>query len=199
MVFKYKIVLASSSPRRIQLMRELGLDFIHVSPEGEEDNLSSDPVKRVEINSVRKAESVQNQHPDSLIIGSDTVVSLGGEIMGKPVDSANAERMLGDLSGNCNLVYTGVSVLDTRSGKRMTCHASTKVWFKQIADERIREYVRSGEPLDKAGAYGIQGLGGELVDRIEGSYSNVVGLPVDLLADMLREFGVDLKNSSTPV
>ena len=193
MVCEFKIVLASSSPRRIQLLQELGLEFIHVSPDAKEDNESRDPVKRVELNSLRKAESVQNHHPESLIIGSDTVVSMGGEIMGKPVDREDATKMLGRLSGNCNVVYTGVSVLDTRNRKRITRHASTKVWFRQLTDEKIREYIRSGEPLDKAGAYGIQGLGGELVDRIEGSYSNVIGLPIELLRDMLREFGVDLK------
>ena len=184
-------MLASSSPRRIQLLHDLELDFINVSPDTKEDNASSDPVERVELNSLRKAESVQDQYSESLIIGSDTVVSLGGEIMGKPVDREDAMRMLGVLSGNCNEVYTGVSIIDARSGKRMTHHASTKVWFKELSNEIISEYIKSGEPLDKAGAYGIQGLGGKLVDRIEGSYSNVVGLPLELLSEMLREFGVN--------
>ena len=190
MVCEYKILLASSSPRRIQLMRSIGLDFNQASPEAEEDNTLSDPVARVELNSLRKAESVRIHHPGSLIIGSDTVVSLGGEIMGKPTDEDDAERMLRDLSGKCNTVFTGISIINTESGKQMTRHASTRVWFKQLTEEKIRDYVNSGEPLDKAGSYGIQGLGGELVDRIEGSYSNVVGFPLELLTEMLSEFGI---------
>lgn len=190
MVCGFKIVLASSSPRRIELMKELGLDFTHVSPDAVEDNTSRDPIERVEKNSRMKAESLQAHHPSSLIIGSDTVVSLGGEIMGKPVNEADAVRMLRDLSGNCNRVYTGISIFDSGSGKQLTRHACTKVWFKELSEEIIREYVSSGEPLDKAGAYGIQGLGGELVERIYGSYMNVVGLPLELLIEMLLELGV---------
>ncbi len=171
-------------------MKSLGLDFNQASPEAEEDNTLSDPVARVELNSLRKAESVRIHHPDSLIIGSDTVVSLGGEILGKPTDRDDAEIRLRDLSGKCNTVFTGISIINTEFGQRMTRHASTRVWFKQLTDEKIRDYVNSGEPLDKAGSYGIQGLGGELVDRIEGSYSNVVGFPLELLTEMLSEFGI---------
>lgn len=190
MVCEFKIVLASSSPRRIELMKGLGLEFINVTPEEKEDNLTGDPVERVERNSLRKAVSVQDLHPDSLIIGSDTVVSLGGTILGKPVDRVDAIRMLRGLSGNCNIVYTGVSLLDTRSGKHSTRHLSTKVWFKELPDETIIDYIDSGEPMDKAGAYGIQGLGGELVERIEGSYTNVVGFPMELVTEMLSDSGV---------
>jgi len=171
-------------------MKSLGLEFYQASPEAEEDNTLSDPVARVELNSIRKAESVRSQHPDTLVIGSDTVVSLGGEIMGKPTDEDDAEMMLRNLSGKCNTVFTGISIIIIESRQRMTRNASTKVWFKQLTEEQIRDYVNTGEPLDKAGSYGIQGLGGELVDRIEGSYSNVVGFPLELLTEMLSEFGI---------
>ena len=194
MVSEFKIVLASSSPRRIELFASLGICFNHISPDVEEDNTSMDPIERVERNSLKKAESIQDQHLDSLIIGSDTVVSHGKEIMGKPVDKSDAVNMLRKLSGKCNIVYSGVSVLDQRSGKNLTRHAITKVWFNELSEEHIRDYVNSGEPMDKAGAYGIQGLGGELVEMIEGSYSNVVGLPLELLTEMLSDLGISIEN-----
>lgn len=192
MVCEFKIVLASSSPRRIELMKELGLDFIHEPPQTEEDNVTKDPVKRVEENSFRKAQSVQKQHPNSLIIGSDTVVYLEGEIFGKPVDEAHASKILFNLSGKCNRVYTGVTVLNSNSGKTDTRHDCTKVWFRELSEQIVQDYVTSGEPLGKAGAYGIQGKGGDLIDRIDGSYSNVVGLPLELLSEILEYSGVNL-------
>ncbi len=192
MVSELKIVLASSSPRRIRLLRELGVEFTHMDPTGKEDNSILDPGKRVEYNSLTKAMSLVNSQEKALIIGSDTVVHLNKRILGKPKDEADAKLMLRELSGNCNQVYTGISIVNSTSRRTLTRYTITKVWFKNLSDSAINEYVSSGEPLDKAGAYGIQGLGGELVDRFEGSYSNVIGFPLELLFEMLQEFGISI-------
>ena len=179
------ILLASSSPRRIELLGQLGLDFTHVAPDVEEEESSLDPVERVEGNARRKAMSVSA--PDSVVIGSDTVVELDGQILGKPSDEEEAKVMLASLSGCVHQVYSGLSLVF--KGKSVTRHACTKVWFRTLSDKVIDDYVESGEPLDKAGSYGIQDLGRVLVEKIEGSYSNVVGLPLELLEEMLLEFG----------
>jgi septum formation protein len=172
-------------------MKKLGLEFTHTPPKVEEDEALSDPVERVERNSLLKAKSVQKS--DSLVIGSDTIVYHNGEIMGKPSNENDAKRMLWSLSEDSNKVYSGVSIVDSCSGRTLTRHAVTEVWFKKLSQNMIDEYVDSGEPMDKAGAYGIQGFGGEFIDRIEGSYSNVVGLPLELLTEMLQEFSVQTK------
>lgn len=180
-----RILLASSSPRRIELLGQLGLDFTHVASDVEEEESSLDPVERVEGNARRKAMSVSA--PDSVVIGSDTVVELDGQILGKPSDEDEAKVMLASLSGCVHQVYSGLSLVF--KGKSVTRHECTKVWFRTLSDKEIDDYVESGEPLDKAGSYGIQGLGRVLVEKIEGSYSNVVGLPLELLEEMLLEFG----------
>ena len=178
-------MLASSSPRRIELLKRLGFEFTHISPKVEEDTRSLDPIKRVERNSLLKAKSINEK--DSVIIGSDTVIFVDGEILGKPVDKRDAIRMLRKLSGKCNKVYSGVTVVNTTNGKILTRHMVSEVWFRKLTDEEINEYVESGEPFGKAGAFGIQGLGGKIVDRIAGSFTNVVGLPLELLEEMLLE------------
>ncbi len=176
--------MASSSQRRIDLIGELGFGFEVVNPNTIEDEESRDPVVRVEDNAQRKTRSLEGR-PGHIIIGADTVVFHNGEILGKPDGAGNAVMMLRKLSGKPHKVYTGVSVLNSDTGKVLTCHAETTVWFKELDDETIETYVKTGEPLDKAGAYGIQGKGGALVERIEGSYSNVVGLPLELVREML--------------
>jgi len=162
------------------------LDFTHVAPNVEEDESSLDPVERVEGNAYRKAMSVSAS--DSVVIGSDTVVELDGKILGKPSDKEEAKIMLTSLSGNLHHVYSGLSLVFKE--KRVTRHACTKVWFRTLSYEEIDDYVELGEPLDKAGSYGIQDSDRVLVEKIEGSYSNVVGLPLELLEEMLLEFGI---------
>jgi septum formation protein len=184
LVCELKILLATSSQRRIDLMVELGLDFEAVSPDVVEDDDSKDPVMRVEGNAERKARSMEAR-PGRIIIGADTVVFHGGEILSKPSGAGEAALMLRKLSGKPHRVYTGVSVLNPDTGEYLTRHEETTVWFRELDDETIEAYVGTGEPLDKAGAYGIQGKGGALVERIEGSYSNVVGLPMGLVREML--------------
>ena len=181
-----KILLASSSPRRIELLGQLWLDFTHVAPDVEEEESSLDPVERVEGNARRKAMSVSAL--DSVVIGSDTVVELDGKILGKPSDKEEAKIMLTSLSGNLHHVYSGLSLVFKE--KRVTRHACTKVWFRTLSDKEIDDYGESGEPRDKAGSYGIQDSDRVLVEKIEGSYSNVVGLPLELLEEMLLEFGI---------
>jgi len=178
--------LASSSPRRLDLIRELGWDFKVANPTVVEDEESMNPVERVEVNALRKARSIEGCQ-GYLIIGADTVVFHEGEILGKPGESGKAAMMLRKLSGKPHKVYTGVTILNSDTGEKLTRHEETTVWFKELDDETIETYVATGEPLDKAGAYGIQGEAGALVDRIEGSYSNVVGLPLELVREMLNK------------
>jgi septum formation protein len=186
LVCELKILLASSSPRRLDLIRELGWDFKVANPTVVEDEESMNPVERVEVNALRKARSIEGCQ-GYLIIGADTVVFHEGEILGKPGESGKAAMMLRKLSGKPHKVYTGVTILNSDTGEKLTRHEETTVWFKELDDETIETYVATGEPLDKAGAYGIQGEAGALVDRIEGSYSNVVGLPLELVREMLNK------------
>jgi septum formation protein len=142
-------------------------------------------------NAEAKARSVSDQFPDSLIIGADTIVFLDGLFLGKPVGSEDAKKMLKLLSGRCHQVYSGVAILNTSTGRLLSNATCTDVRLKKLSPEVIEAYVASGEPLDKAGAYGIQGDGGAFIADISGSYSNVVGLPLELLQEMLHSF-IDL-------
>ena len=186
-----KIVLASQSPRRRQLLGQMGLEFTTQSPEIDESAFHGrDARDLVETLSREKARWVARQQtPDTLVIGADTVVVLDGAILGKPRDGAEAEAMLAALSGRDHQVFTGVTLCQ---GDRILTQAEeTQVTFRPLTGQEIRQYVSTGEPMDKAGAYGIQGLGALLVEGIEGDYCNVVGLPVCRLGRMLLEFGVD--------
>lgn len=186
------IILASQSPRRQELLTGMGLAPFIVRPaQGEETappGLS--PQALVEVLSAQKAAEVASTaHPQDLIVAADTVVAVGGRVLGKPRDRQQAQEMLGALSGRSHMVYTGVTV---RQGDRiLTGHEGTQVTFRALTQEEICRYVDTGEPMDKAGAYGIQGYGALLVEGIRGDYFNVVGLPVGLLHQMLRSFGVD--------
>ena len=166
-------------------MGELGHDFEVVISDAVENKDCRDPVERVEGNALRKARSIEGR-PGHIVIGADTVVFHEGEILGKPEGAVEATAMLRKLSGKPHKVFTGVSVVNLDAGEVVTRHEKTTVWFKELDDETIEGYVGTGEPLDKAGAYGIQGKGGALVERIEGSYSNVVGLPLELVRELLK-------------
>ena len=187
-----KIVLASQSPRRRQLLGQMGLEFTTQSPEIDESAFHGrDAQDLVETLSREKARWVARQQtPDTLVIGADTVVVLDGAILGKPRDGAEAEAMLAALSGRDHQVFTGVTLCQ---GDRILTQAEeTQVTFRPLTGQEIRQYVSTGEPMDKAGAYGIQGLGALLVQRLEGDYFNVMGLPLCRLGRMLRAFGVEL-------
>lgn len=187
------IILASRSPRRKELLGQMGLrGFKIVSPDVDERvEGNPSPAQMVEELSRRKARAVaERADEDDLVIAADTVVALDGAVLGKPEDERGAFSMLSALSGNRHLVYTGVTVL--RGERIVTGHEETAVTFRELEPDEINNYIATGEPMDKAGAYGIQGLGALLVSGIEGDYFNVMGLPVYRLGRILADFGIDL-------
>jgi len=188
-----KIILASSSPRRKELLEGLGLTFhIHPSHADESVPATTPPAEVVKILALRKALSVASQFDEGLVIGSDTIVVLGEIILGKPKDEDDAFSMLQRLQGNEHRVFSGIAVVDVASGKSVVAYQETNVIMRPLAPEEIRDYIATGEPLDKAGAYAIQGIGATLVEGIVGDYFTVVGLPLGLLAKTLRQFGIDV-------
>ncbi|HJC40630.1 MAG TPA: septum formation inhibitor Maf [Candidatus Intestinimonas pullistercoris] len=184
------LILASGSPRRRQLLEQIGLTFVVRSSDVDESvSPGLTPAQVVESLSARKGEAVAAEAaPGDLVLSADTVVALDGAILGKPRDRAEAEAMLTALSGRTHQVYTGVTLL--QDGRRLTGHEVTAVTFRPLSPGEIAAYVSTGEPMDKAGAYGIQGLGALLVERLEGDYFNVMGLPLCRLGEMLAQFGV---------
>lgn len=187
------IILASQSPRRKELLLQMGLrGFKIISPDVDEHvEGNPSPAELVEALSRRKAGAVAAQaDEDDLIIAADTVVALDGAVLGKPEDERDAFSMLSALSGNRHMVYTGVTVI--RGAQTVTTHEETVVTFRELEPDEISSYIETGEPMDKAGAYGIQGLGALLVSGIEGDYFNVMGLPVYRLGRILADFGLDL-------
>lgn len=191
-----EIVLASASPRRAALLRQIGLEFDVIPSRIEEGVGVGDPAEVAEALALSKAEDVAGVAGRAIVIGADTVVAVGGEILGKPIDCDDARRMLERLSGRVHSVVTGIAVIDAWAPRTVVDHEETRVWFKSLDPEEIDLYVESGEPLDKAGAYGIQGLGSVIVERIEGCYFNVVGLPLPRLSRILRTFGIDILKGS---
>lgn len=194
-----KIILASASPRRKELLQKAGVEFTVLPAEGEEKITSVKPEKAVQALAENKAlavaETIDEAQKDTLILGADTIVVFEGRILGKPADEEDAERTLKMLQGNTHQVYTGVCAL-IRSGEKWipyTFYESTDVTFYPVSDQEIREYIRTGEPMDKAGSYGIQGLFGIYVKGISGDYNNVVGLPVARLFHEMKKLGIDLK------
>lgn len=186
-------MLASSSPRRKSLLEHIGLDFQTDKCDCAE-HLDEKLAPRMLARrlSREKALSVAYKHKNSIIISADTFIEFKGKILGKPHTAPAAEKMLGLLSGNTHKVITGFTVLDTANNKMVSKSVATLVSFRKLDPKQIKAYVKSKEPLDKAGAYGIQGLGALLVSKIEGDYYNVIGLPIGKLAEVLQEFGVDV-------
>lgn len=185
------IILASQSPRRRQLLEQMGFDNFLVRPaKGEELlDLALSPAQLVESLSQQKAAEIAAQaQGDDLILAADTVVAVEGQVLGKPRSTEEAREMLSRLSGRWHTVYTGLTVC--RSGRTVTEHEATQVRFRTLSPEEISAYIATGEPMDKAGAYGIQGYGALLVEGIQGDYFNVVGLPVCRLGRILTQFGV---------
>lgn len=186
------IVLASASPRRSQLLTMLGLDF-EVRPAKGEEFLPGgiSPEEAVMRLSAQKARNVAREcAPEDVVIGADTIVWYDGRILGKPRDEQDAARMLSSLSGNTHTVYTGVTVI--RGETALSAAEETKVRFRRLSGGEIDGYIKTGEPMDKAGAYGAQGLAALFVEGIEGDFFNVMGLPVCRLGKMLKEVGVTL-------
>ena len=187
------VVLASSSPRRRELLEKTGLEFIVDAAEINEDHgRRMKPREMAKTISMEKAKAVADRHPCSIIIAADTFGLLGGRMLGKPRDKDEARDMLGRMGGKRHMVVTGFTILDTETGKTVSKAVETKVYLRKLAGNEIEAYLRTGEPLDKAGAYAIQGLGALLVEKIEGDYYNVIGLPLSSLALELKKFGVNL-------
>ncbi len=190
---KRQVILASNSPRRRELLEQIGLAFTTDPADVDERILRGEDAETYAVRvALDKARAAAKKAGAGIIIAADTVVVIDGFVLGKPVDARDAERMLERLSGRMHHVITGLTVLDASTGKTRTGSATTKVWFRKIAPAEISSYVSTGEPLDKAGAYGIQEKGALLVEKIEGCYFNVVGLPLSLLAEFLRDFGMSL-------
>lgn len=181
-----KLILASTSPRRADLLQSAGIEFSTTAPDADEALHPGElPVAYAVRTAKEKAQSIAPAK-DAIVIGADTVVSIEGRILGKPADRQEAEEMLSLLSGNLHEVITGVCLHS--AAKTVTFHAATAVLFRTLSQEEIQRYIHSGEPLDKAGAYAIQGGAAGMVRRIDGSYSNVVGLPLCELIEQLEDF-----------
>lgn len=184
---KVKLILASSSPRRKEILEKEGFEFEIILPDNiDENKVSLDPVNHVLELSRKKAESVAKRTDEGLILGADTIVVLDGEILGKPKDEKEAQVILKKLGGKAHKVYTGLTLINKSNDKILSDYDYTKVFFNQLEDEDISNYIATGEPLDKAGAYGIQGMGSFLVHHIEGNLDNVIGLPMKKLKEMLK-------------
>ncbi len=183
-----KLILASSSPRRKQILEKEGVEFEIKFPSDITEEISnSDPVKHVLTLSRKKAESVSDRTEEGIILGADTVVVLDGEILGKPQSSKEAFDMLKKLSGRAHRVYTGITLRNQYNGKIISGYDCTEVKFNRLKDEKIASYIDTGEPMDKAGAYGIQGMGSFLVESIQGNLDNVIGLPTAKLKQLLSK------------
>ena len=189
-----KIILASASPRRRELLEQIGLKFDVVVSDADEDmiektdkiNLYVEELAMIKAAAV--AEVIKNNGiKDAIVIAADTVVSCDNEILGKPKDENDAQRMLSMLSGRSHEVYTGVCVMDISNGFSVAEYEKTTVFFNELSEKKINAYIKTGEPFDKAGGYGIQSKGVVLVERIEGDYSNVVGLPLSRLVKILEK------------
>lgn len=187
------IILASASPRRKEILQKTGLKFKVYASDYEEDMDShSDPHKLARHLSYMKAKKVAHKHKNALIIAADTFIVFKGKLLGKPHTGPEARGMLKAMNGRAHSVITGFTVMDTGTNRKISRSVETKVYFKKMTAKEIESYIRSGEPLDKAGGYAIQGLGAVLVKRIEGDYLNVVGLPLNALIECLKKFGVDV-------
>ena len=186
------VVLASQSPRRRELLTLIGVPH-EVWPAAVDEAMLPDesPPALAERLARRKALAVAAERPEAVVIGSDTIVVIDGDVLGKPADEGDARRMLRRLSGRPHTVYTGVAVArGGAAGRLVSGVEEVGVTFRALDDREIADYVRTGEPMDKAGAYGIQGYGATIVDRIDGDYFAVMGLPLNRLVRLLRRVGV---------
>jgi len=186
-----KIILASASPRRREILDKTGLKFSVDAGEYEEDmELGLKPHRLARFLSAEKAKTIAVKYTNALVIAADTFIVFRGKLLGKPHTEEEARRMLVLLNGKSHSVITGFTILDTKTKKKLSRSVETKVYFKKMTEQEIESYVATGEPLDKAGAYAIQGIGAVIVRKIEGDYLNVVGLPLNSLIEALKKFGV---------
>jgi septum formation protein len=186
-----KLVLASTSPRRINLLKEFGIPFEAIDPGDAEKSVSHDPVSHVWEHAVAKAEAVAKKHMDRLILAADTVVVLDDKILEKPRSKQEAKAMLSALCGQTHTVISAVALIQKDTNYEDIRTKETRVTMKKLGEEEIEAYVATGEPMDKAGSYAAQGVGAFIIEKVEGCFYNVVGLPMSLIYDMLRDAGID--------
>lgn len=188
-------VLASKSPRRKELLEKIGINAQIIPSQINEDDYKNLEAEKMvmQLSFVKAADVSRSFRKNTFVIGADTCVCLDGNIFGKPESIEDAKRMLSELSGKTHQVYTGYCVIDCSTGKSVSRYSTTNVTFKELTDGEIEAYVNTREPLDKAGAYGIQGKGAVFVEKIDGDYSNVVGLPLCPLYKLFKEeFSIDI-------
>jgi septum formation protein len=185
------LVLASTSPRRASLLKQLRIDFEVVDPGDAENSESSDPITRVSENAMKKVEAVSTRFHDRIIVAADTIVVLEDKIIEKPMNLKEAKEMLRLLGGRTHTVVSAVAVIVKDKGLRDLRIEKTMVKMHRLSDDEIDAYVATGEPMDKAGAYAAQGIGAVIIEGVEGCFYNVVGLPLSLLHDMLKDAGLN--------
>ncbi|MHC4441345.1 MAG: Maf family protein [Planctomycetota bacterium] len=191
------IILASQSPRRADLLGKAGIAFEAVHPKLQEPPPQFghySPAEYAEAASYFKARSVTDHYPGRLVLAADTVVSLGGEIIGKPTDENDARRILNTLTGTTHEVITGVTLYESDTDRRIINHATTKVTLRKMTDRELDDYIASGEWAGKAGAYAIQENADKFVTKTEGSFTNIIGLPMEMLKEMLAQFDIQPSN-----
>ncbi len=189
---RYPLILASASPRRAELLQQAGLEFQILPAATSEvypEHLT--PHETCQINAYRKARAIAKTRPDALVLGADTIVCLGAKVFGKPVDQEEARQILAKLQGRTHEVITGVCLIHLRSHRQKLFAVSTRITFRRLHSGQIRRYLSKINPLDKAGAYAIQEEGDQIVKSISGSYTNVVGLPLEQLKEELAGLGKD--------
>ena len=188
------LILASASPRRRQLLADAGYDFIIIPPEIDESAYLSDhlsPCRYAEQLALAKAKSIAEQHPDSLVIGADTIVDFQGKIIGKPLDAEDARRIVRMLFSSPHKVITGLAICRSQDNIEFVTHASTTIYPKPMTPKQIDEHIKSDSWKDKSGAYAIQENGDEFIEKIEGSLTNVMGLPMEILTQLLHELAIE--------
>lgn len=189
------IILASASERRQELLKRIIKDFRVIVSDFDENSITfkGDCIEYVKSLSLGKSQTIADKvETPSLIIGCDTIVYHKDRVLGKPKNEEEAFDMLMSLSGDNHRVYSGISIINTKTNKIVQDYVCTEVYFSKLSKEQIDKYIKSGEPMDKAGAYGIQGYGGIFIEKIHGCYYNVVGLPLNKLCFLLRDMGVNL-------
>ncbi len=197
-----RVILASESPRRKEIMEKMGIQFESMVADINEEVLNTKPRQMVQELAALKAKKVADIFEDDydnkiVIIGADTMVFHKGRLMGKPVDEEDAFKMIKMISNDVHQVYTGVCIIileDGKETKRISFASSTGVWVNPLSPKQIKDYLATGEPMDKAGAYGIQGRFGIFIKKIQGDYYNVVGLPIAEIYEKLLEVGIDIIN-----
>jgi septum formation protein len=188
-----KIILASTSPRRKELLKKLGIQFTIEASDYEEDmKKKMPPSSLAKFLALNKAKAVAKKHNSGIVIGADTFVVFGNELLGKPKNVAMARRMLKRISGKTLTVISGYAIIDAKTGKKYSDYSEAKVYIKKLSTKEINWYIKTKEPLDKAGAFAVQGYGAIFIKKIEGDFFSVVGLPIYSLVQALKKFSVNI-------